>query len=108
REVPGLGASRADALASAWQEQRGLREVMVFLQAYGASPHLAARIYKRYGPKAVAIVSENPYRLAIDVRGVGFRTADRIAAEMGIARDSIERMQAALVQASLDATDAGH
>lgn len=108
REVPGLGASRADALVAGWQEQRGIRDVMVFLQAYGASPHLAARIFKRYGPKAVSIVSSNPYRLAIDVRGVGFRTADRIAGEMGVAKDSIERLQAALVQALLDATEAGH
>lgn len=108
REVPGLGASRAEALIAGWQEQRGIREIMVFLQAHGASPHLAARIFKRYGPKAVSIVSSNPYRLAIDVRGVGFRTADRIAATLGIAKDSSERMQAALLQALLDATDAGH
>jgi ATP-dependent exoDNAse (exonuclease V) alpha subunit len=108
REVEGLGRTRAEALVAAWQEQRAIRDVMVFLQAHGASPHLATRIFKRYGPKAVNVVSNDPYRLAIDVWGVGFRTADRIAAAMGIAKDSIERMQAALLQALRDATDAGH
>jgi len=108
REVTGLGRTRADALVAAWQEQRAIRDVMIFLQAHGASPMLAARIFKRYGPKAVSIISGNPYRLAIDVWGVGFRTADRIAASMGITKDSLERMQAALLQALRDATDSGN
>lgn len=108
REVYGLGKARADQLAQAWQEQRAIRDVMVFLQAHGASVHLAARIFKRYGPKAVAIVSSDPYRLAIDVWGVGFRTADKIAGELGIAKDSPQRMQAALLQALRDSTDSGH
>ncbi len=107
-EVTGLGRARADALIAAWQEQRAVRDVMIFLQAHGASPMLAARIFKRYGSKAVTIISGNPYRLAIDVWGVGFRTADRIAASMGITKDSIERMQAALLQGLRDATDQGH
>jgi exodeoxyribonuclease V alpha subunit len=108
REVPGLGRSRADAIAAAWQEQRAIRDLMVFLQGHGASPHLAIRVFKRYGPKAVSIVSSDPYRLAIDVWGVGFRTADRIAAQMGIAKDSLERMQAALLQALRDGSESGH
>jgi exodeoxyribonuclease V alpha subunit len=108
REVMGLGRTRADALVAAWQEQRAIRDVMIFLQAHGASPILATRIFKRYGPKAVSIISGNPYRLAIDVWGVGFRTADRIAASMGVTKDSLERMQAALLQALRDATDNGH
>jgi len=108
RDIPGLGRTRADALVKAWQEQRAIRDVMVFLQAHGASVQLATRIYKRYGPKAVSIVSGNPYRLAIDVWGVGFKTADRIAAQMGIGHESPERMQAALMQTLRDATDAGH
>ena len=108
REVNGLGRTRADSLVAAWQEQRAIRDVMIFLQAHGASPMLATRIFKRYGPKAVSIISGNPYRLAIDVWGVGFRTADRIAASMGIGRDSLERMQAALLQALRDTTDNGH
>lgn len=108
REVVGLGRTRADAIAASWNEQRAVRDVMVFLQSHGASVHLAARILKRYGAKAVSIVSSDPYRLAIDVWGIGFRTADRIAAEMGIAKDSPQRMQAALLQALRDATESGH
>ncbi len=108
REVPGLGKTRADALTAAWQEQRAIRDVMVFLQAHGASPQLATRIYKRYGARAVSIVSGDPYRLAIDVWGIGFKTADKIASSMGIARDSGVRMQAALLQALRDATESGH
>jgi exodeoxyribonuclease V alpha subunit len=108
REVPGLGRVRADQLIASWNEQRAIRDVMVFLQAHGASVHLASRIFKRYGPKAVAIVSADPYRLAIDVWGIGFRTADRIAAELGVAKDSPQRMQAALLQALRDATESGH
>jgi len=108
REVSGLGRTRADALVAAWQEQRSIRDVMIFLQAHGAGPMLAARIFKRYGPKAVSIISGNPYRLAIDVWGVGFRTADRIAASMGITRESQERLQAALLQTLRDITEQGN
>ena len=108
REVPGLGRARAEQLVTSWNEQRSIRDVMVFLQAHGASVHLAGRIFKRYGPKAVSIVSSDPYRLAIDVWGIGFRTADRIASELGIAKDSPQRMQAALLQALRDATESGH
>lgn len=108
REVPGLGPARAEQLVASWNEQRALRDVMVFLQAHGVSVHLAGRIIRRYGPKAVSVVSSDPYRLAIDVWGVGFRTADRIAAEIGIAKDSPQRMQAAVLQALRDATESGH
>jgi exodeoxyribonuclease V alpha subunit len=108
REVAGLGRTRADSLVAAWQEQRSIRDVMIFLQSHGASPMLATRIFKRYGPKAVSIISSNPYRLAIDVWGVGFRTADRIAGSMGITKDSLERMQAALLQALRDVVEQGN
>lgn len=108
-EVPGLGRARVEALAAAWTEQRAIRDVMVFLQAHGASPQLATRVFKRYGPKAVTVVSSDPYRLAIDVWGIGFRTADKIAASMGISRDSLVRAEAALLQSLRDAMDAeGH
>ena len=108
KEVSGLGRKKAEALVEAWREQRSIRDVMIFLQAHGASPTLATRIFKKYGPRAVTIISGNPYRLAIDVWGVGFRTADRIASSMGITKDSPERMQAALLQALRDTTDNGH
>jgi exodeoxyribonuclease V alpha subunit len=107
-EVEGLGKKRIDAIAKGWKEQRAIREVMVFLQAHGASPSLAARIFKRYGAASVNVVSREPYRLAIDVWGVGFKTADRLASELGIARDSPQRFEAGILQALRDARDTGH
>ena len=108
REIPGLGRSRVDAIIRGWKEQAGLREAMVFLQAHGAQPALAMRIYKRYGQSTMNQVSRDPYRMTIDVWGVGFKTADKIAAAMGLAKDSVERALAAVLQATHDATDAGH
>lgn len=107
-EVEGLGAKRRTALVKAWREQRALRDVMVFLQAHGATAALAMRIVKRYGASAMSIVSRDPYRLALDVHGVGFKTADRIAASIGVASDSPERMQAGVLQVLHDVTEAGH
>ncbi len=107
-KVEGLGDKRRTALAKAWREQRVQRDVMVFLQAHGASPGLASRILRRYGAAAMNVVSREPYRLALDVRGVGFKTADRIAATLGVAPDSPERMQAGVLQVVHDLTDAGH
>lgn len=108
REVPGLGRARVDAIIQGWKEQAGMREAMVFLQAHGASPALAMRIYKRYGQNTMNQVSRDPYRMTIDVWGVGFKTADKIAAAMGLAKDSVERALAAVLQATRDVTDAGH
>jgi exodeoxyribonuclease V alpha subunit len=107
-EVEGLGAKRRTALVKAWREQRALRDVMVFLQAHGATTALAMRIVKRYGANAMSIVSRDPYRLALDVHGVGFKTADRIATSIGVATDSPERMQAGVLQVVHDVTEAGH
>ena len=106
--IAGLGKKRAATLAEAWNARRAERDVLVFLQAHGASATLAARIAKRYGANAIRIVKENPYRLALDVTGIGFKTADRMAEGLGIARDSQERMQAGLLQALLDETETGH
>lgn len=107
-EVAGLGKKRADAIAAAWREQRAVRDVMVFLQAHGASPSLAMRIFRRYGPEAARVVSGDPYRLAVDVWGIGFKTADRIAESLGIAKDSPARMEAGVLQALRDVVEAGH
>jgi exodeoxyribonuclease V alpha subunit len=107
-EIEGLGTKRRTALVKAWREQRALRDVMVFLQAHGATTALAMRIVKRYGANAMTIVSRDPYRLALDVHGVGFKTADRIAASVGVATDSPERMQAGVLQVLHDVTEAGH
>ncbi|HEX7598069.1 MAG TPA: ATP-dependent RecD-like DNA helicase, partial [Polyangia bacterium] len=108
REVPGIGPSRAQAIQKAWASQRSLREVMVFLQGYGVSPAFAARIYKRYGAAAIARVRENPYRLAFDVWGIGFLSADRLASALGIARDSEVRVEAGVRHALDAAGGAGH
>ncbi len=107
-QVEGLGDKRRSALARAWRDQRALRDVMVFLQAHGTSPALATRIVRRYGARAMSIASREPYRLALDVAGVGFKTADRIAAAMGVARDSPERLQAGVLQVVHDVTEVGH
>jgi exodeoxyribonuclease V alpha subunit len=93
-EVPGIGAKRAQAIRAAWAGQREVREVMVFLQGYGVSPAFAARIHKRYGKDAIARVRENPYRLAFDVWGIGFLSADKLAAALGVARDAPARAEA--------------
>ena len=108
REVPGIGPSRAEAIQKAWASQRSLREVMVFLQGYGVSPAFAARIYKRYGAAAIARVRENPYRLAFDVWGIGFLSADRLATALGIARDSEVRVEAGVRHALDAAGGLGH
>jgi exodeoxyribonuclease V alpha subunit len=108
REVEGLGEKRAAAVERAWREQRALRDVMVFLQSHGASAALATRVLRRYGSRAMDTVSREPYRLAHEVRGVGFKTADRIAKTLGIAPDSPERMKAGILQILHDTTEAGH
>ena len=108
REVEGLGAKRRQGLTKAWREQRALRDVMVFLQAHGASGALASRIVKRYGASSMSVVSREPYRLSFEVVGVGFKTADRIASTLGVAVDSPARMQAGVHQVLHDVTDAGH
>ena len=108
-EVKGLSRTKADQIGRAWKGQREARDVMVMLQGYGVSAALGMRIFKRYGASAVSVVSEQPYRLAMDVRGIGFVTADKIAEQVGIARDAPERIQAGLLQALTDATEGqGH
>lgn len=107
-EVEGLGKKRALALVDAWREQKSVREIMVFLQGHGASPALALRIFKKYGATAINVVSSDPFRLAIDVWGIGFRTADKIAHSLGIATDSDARIEAGILQSMRDAQDSGH
>ncbi len=108
REVPGIGATRAVAIKKTWAEKRGQREVMVFLQGYGVSPALAARIYKRYGAQAVARVRENPYRLAFDVWGIGFLSADRLAMSLGIGKDNDVRIEAGVRHVLEESGGQGH
>ncbi len=107
-EVPGIGPTRAKAIRDAWSAQREVRRVMVFLQGYGVSPAFAARIYKRYGGRAIALVRENPYRLAFDVWGIGFLSADRLAAALGIGRESDARAEAGVRHVLEEAAGDGH
>ncbi|HEX3902203.1 MAG TPA: ATP-dependent RecD-like DNA helicase [Polyangia bacterium] len=107
-EVPGIGQSRARAVRDAWNAQRAVREVMVFLQGYGVSPAFAARIYKRYGAASIARVRENPYRLAFDIWGIGFLSADKLAAALGVAPDAPTRLEAGVRHVLDDESSNGH
>lgn len=95
-EAPGVGPRRVESIRRAWEEQQEIRGVILFLQGHGVSAAYSTRIYKTYGQDAVQVVQDNPYRLAQDVRGIGFITADRIARQMGIDEHSPHRAQAAL------------
>ena len=108
REVPGVGARKIASLTDAWGKQRAVREVMLFLQGHGVSPAWATRIYRHYGPGAVGVVKEDPYRLARDVAGIGFRIADDIAKKLGMAPDAPRRIEAGVLFVLGAAADAGH
>ncbi|MFD8703908.1 ATP-dependent RecD-like DNA helicase [Kitasatospora sp. NPDC059648] len=107
-EVPGLGPKRTRKIAAAWEEQKAIKEVMVFLQGVGVSTSLAVRIYKQYGDASIGVVKNEPYKLASDVWGIGFLTADRIAQAVGIPHDSPERVKAGLQYALSQSSDQGH
>src|SRR6204780_17440 len=107
-EVPGVGPKRTKMVAAAWQEQKAIKDVMVFLQSVGVSTSLAVRIYKQYRASAIDVVRGEPYRLAADVWGIGFKTADTIARAVGIAHDSPERIKAGLQHTLSEAADDGH
>ncbi|MFG2647113.1 ATP-dependent RecD-like DNA helicase [Streptomyces sp. NPDC048436] len=107
-EVPGLGPKRTKMIAAAWEEQKAIKEVMVFLQGVGVSTSIAVRIYKKYADSSISIVKNEPYRLAADVWGIGFLTADRIAQSVGIPHDSPERVKAGLQYALSQSTDQGN
>ena len=108
REVLGVGPKRVTQIKSAWHEQRQIREVMVFLQSHGVSPALAVRIYKHYGDGAAGVVRNDPYRLARDIHGIGFITADKIARNLGIAPDAPERVAAGVAYTLGKKADEGH
>jgi exodeoxyribonuclease V alpha subunit len=107
-EVPGLGPKRTAKITAAWEEQKAIKEVMVFLQGVGVSTSLAVRIFKKYADESIAVVRNEPYRLAADVWGIGFKTADTIAQAVGVPHDSPERVKAGLQYTLSEATDDGH
>ncbi|NUK96680.1 ATP-dependent RecD-like DNA helicase [Streptomyces lunaelactis] len=107
-EVPGLGPKRTKLIGAAWEEQKAIKEVMIFLQGVGVSTSIAVRIYKKYEDASISVVKNQPYRLAADVWGIGFLTADKIAQAVGIPHDSAERVKAGLQYALSQSTDQGH
>jgi exodeoxyribonuclease V alpha subunit len=107
-EVPKLGPKRTKLISDAWEEQKAIKEVMVFLQGVGVSTSLAIRIYKQYTDTSIEVVRAEPYRLASDVWGIGFKTADTIAKAVGIPHDSPQRIKAGLQFTLSEATGNGH
>ena len=108
REVSGIGERRAARIIAGWAEQKVVREIMLFLHAHGVGTARAVRIFKTYGADAVQVMSENPYRLARDIRGIGFRTADQIAGRLGIEKTALIRVRAGVSHALAEAMDEGH
>jgi exodeoxyribonuclease V alpha subunit len=108
REVEGIGPVRAGRITAAWAEQKVVREIMVFLHNHGVGTARAVRIFKTYGTDAVQVMSENPYRLARDIRGIGFKTADAIAMKLGVEKTALIRVRAGISYALTEAMDEGH
>lgn len=97
REVNGIGQKRVDRIIAAWQDQKEISHIMVFLQEKNISPSYATKIYKKYGVNSIGILQENPYKLADDIWGIGFKIADQIAQSMGFAHDSLKRISSGLL-----------
>jgi exodeoxyribonuclease V alpha subunit len=107
-EVPDIGPKRSRSIARAWEEQKQVKEIMLFLHSHGVSTNLAIKIYKQYGDQSLSIVQSDPYRLARDIFGVGFKTADRIAQALGLPTDHPSRIEAGVVFALNEMTGEGH
>jgi exodeoxyribonuclease V alpha subunit len=107
-EVADIGVKRSRLIAAAWDEQKQVKEIMIFLHGYGVSTNLAVKVYKQYGNQALAVVRSDPYRLARDIYGVGFKTADKIAQAMGLPVDHPSRIEAGVVYLLNQQTDDGH
>ena len=108
REIDGIGVVRAKRITEAWAEQKIVREIMVFLHSHGVGTARSVRIYKTYGADAIQVMTENPYRLARDIRGIGFKTADAIAMKLGIEKSAMIRIRAGISYALSEAMDEGH
>ena len=107
-EVDGIGQKRVSMIKRAWDEQKEIRQVMLFLQSHGVSSGYATKIFKQYGDRAINVVKENPYRLAADIFGIGFVTADRIAEKLGFEKDSLQRAEAGCLYVLNQLADEGH
>jgi exodeoxyribonuclease V alpha subunit len=107
-EVEGIGPVRSERITTAWVEQRRIKDVMIFLQSHGVSTTYAVRIYKQYKDRAISVVKENPYRLAVDIFGIGFKSADKIASQLGISPTSPQRAKAGVLHMLATLSDEGH
>jgi exodeoxyribonuclease V alpha subunit len=107
-KIDGIGSKRIEMIAKAWKEQKEIREVMIFLQEHGVSPAYATKIFRRYGWNAIAVVTRNPYRLAADIFGIGFLTADKIAHEMGFEKSAPVRAEAGALYVLNHLAEEGH
>jgi exodeoxyribonuclease V alpha subunit len=108
QEISGIGPATVEKVRQSWQEHRGIQHIIIFLSSHGVSPTLAVKAFRRYGAAAVDVVRDNPYRLADDVFGVGFVTADRIAQQLGIPPDALERRAAGILHTLREAATQGH
>lgn len=107
-EVEGIGPKRISMIKKTWEEQKEIKEIMIFLQGHGVGAAYSAKIYKQYGDQSIEMVRENPYRLAHDIYGIGFMTADKIAQNLGIDRHSLIRAKAGLIYVLNQLTEEGH
>lgn len=107
-EVPGLGPARCQEIAARWGEQRATSSLSIILQTHGVGMHLVRRIVEKYGDRATEIVQTQPYRLAMDVRGIGFKTADQLAASLGLGKEHPDRLRAGALHCLYQICDAGH
>lgn len=107
-EVPGIGQKRVEMIKKAWQDQKEIKNIMLFLQSYGVSTSFGSRIYKVYGNTSIEVVKENPYQLADDIYGIGFKTADGIASKLGIEKDSFKRCRAGIFYTLSQLSEEGH
>ncbi|RLB07485.1 MAG: ATP-dependent RecD-like DNA helicase [Deltaproteobacteria bacterium] len=107
-QVEGIGPKRVEMIKKAWEDQKEIREVMMFLQSHGVSTTYATKIYKHYGNDAIRVLRDNPYRLAMDIYGIGFLTADKIAQKLGFPTDSPKRIAAGILYVLNQAADSGH
>ena len=107
-EIPGIGRKRILQIAESWQRQKEVKNIMMFLQEHAVSTAFAARIYKQYGNKSIEKVKENPFRLADDIWGIGFKTADSIASKLGFGKESFVRLRSGIMYTLSQLADEGH